>query len=52
MYCAVKIVLQSTSKVIEQLNEIFPLENIRHLKRIRKVKEQGKQQKIQFLFKK
>lgn len=41
-YCAVKLILQNTSKVIEQLNEVFPLENSRHLRRIKKIIDRGK----------
>lgn len=51
-YCAIKVVLRDTSKVIEKLNESFPIENIRHLKRIKKLKGQGKMQISYILIKK
>ena len=41
-YFSVKIILKNTSKVIEKLNESFQMENERHLKRIRKIKDEGK----------
>lgn len=40
-YSVLKVKLQDASIVIEKLNEAFPLENGRHLKRIRKIKDEG-----------
>lgn len=41
-YFAIRIVLKNTSKVMEQLNESFQMVNDRHLKRIRKIKDERK----------
>jgi hypothetical protein len=46
LYYAINVDLKKTSAVIELLNEIFPMENSRHLKRIRKIKDDSKKRMI------